>query len=245
MKALLTSALGGYVKVNGERLPGAILQDNGLADRLHAIWPPNARVLMICSDPAGHEKNDAYTACFRAAFPLNGLSLASIAVCDDRNPELIERINETDVLFLMGGHVPTQNRFMRQLHLKERLHNYQGILIACSAGSMNCAETVYAAPEMEGEAVDPRYERWISGLGLTHVNILPHLQSVRDELLDGQRLIEDIAFADSRRHEIIAIPDGSYLLIDGKREILFGEAYRIRNGQMQRICENNESVVLR
>lgn len=58
--------------------------------------------------------------------------------------------------------VPAQNEFMKQLHLKEKLNGYKGIVIAWSAGSMNCAETVYAAPELEGEAVDPFYERGLA-----------------------------------------------------------------------------------
>ena len=53
---------------------------------------------------------------------------------------------------------------MKQLRLKERLLHYNGIIVAWSAGSMNCADIVYAGPEFEGEAVDPLYERWITGL---------------------------------------------------------------------------------
>jgi dipeptidase E len=35
--------------------------------------------------------------------------------------------------------------------LKERLLEYKGILVAWSAGAMNCAEKVYASPELEGK----------------------------------------------------------------------------------------------
>ena len=59
---------------------------------------------------------------------------------------------------------------------------------------MNCADTVYAGPELEGEAIDPLYKRWITGLGLTDINIFPHFQSLKDDFLDGQRLIEDITY---------------------------------------------------
>lgn len=79
-----------------------------------------------------------------------------------------------DVILLGGGHVPTQNAFMERIGLKERLRKYEGLIIGWSAGSMNCAEIVYAAPKSEGEAIDPNYQRRISGLGLTKVNILLH-----------------------------------------------------------------------
>ena len=86
-----------------------------------------------------------------------------------------------DVIVLTGGHVPTQNNFLKQLRLRERLLNYNGIIVAWSAGSMNCADVVYAGPEFEGEAIDPLYERWISGLGITDINIFPHFQKLKDD----------------------------------------------------------------
>ena len=80
---------------------------------------------------------------------------------------------------------------IRLLHLKVK--NAALAKIAWSAGSMNCADIVYAGPEFEGEAVDPLYERWITGLGITNINVFPHFQSLKDEYLDGLRLIEDIS----------------------------------------------------
>lgn len=109
---------------------------------------------------------------------------------------------------------------------------------------MNCAETVYAAPELEGEAIDPDYKRWISGLGITKVNILPHFQSLKDEILDDLRLIEDITYADSMGHEILALNDGSYIVVDGDNETVYGEAYSIKDGCMKQICENGKTVSL-
>ena len=58
MKAMLTSALGGSIKVNGTRIPDVLIRHNGLLDRLKSIWIPNARVLIICANPDNHEKND-------------------------------------------------------------------------------------------------------------------------------------------------------------------------------------------
>lgn len=87
-----------------------------------------------------------------------------------------------------------------------------------SAGSMNCADMVYAQPELEGEAADPSYERFIVGLGLTERNILPHYQMVKDYTLDGLRLMEEITYPDSAGREFYALEDGSYILCaDGGR----------------------------
>lgn len=244
MKAMLTSSLGGSVKVNGIRVPDVLIQQNGLLDRLKSIWIPNARVLIICANPDNHEKNDGVYACLKEALPMSGLSISSVEQCDDRNPDIIENLASIDVLILAGGHVPTQNKFMKELRLKERLSDYSGIVIAWSAGSMNCADVVYAGPELEGEAVDPLYERWITGLGITDINIFPHFQSLKDDYLDGMRLIEDITFDDSVGHELIALNDGSYIMLDNGQATLYGEAYRIKDRQLTQICKAGEHIIL-
>ena len=244
MKAMLTSSLGGAFKVNGRRIPDVLIQQNGLLDKLKSIWPQDAKVLIICANPDNHEKNDGVYACLKEALPMSGLSVSYLAQCDDRNPDIIENLLDMDVIILAGGHVPTQNRFMKQLRLKERLLDYNGVVVAWSAGSMNCAEVVYAGPELEGEALDPLYERWITGLGITNINIYPHFQKLRDEYLDGMRLIEDITFEDSVGHEIIALNDGSYIMIENGQTTLYGEAYRIQDRQLTQLCKDGEFIVL-
>ena len=131
--------------------------------------------------------------------------------------------------------------FVGKFGLKERLRGYEGLVLAWSAGSMNCAELVYAGPEFEGEAIDPNYQRWISGLGLTKVNILPHFQDLKEEVLDGLRVIEDITYTDSMGHEILALNNGSYIVVDNGIETLYGEAYSILDGCLKQICRNGET----
>lgn len=242
MKAILTSSLGGSIKVNGTRVPSILIEKNGLLERLKSIWTPDARVMIICGSPDDYEKNDSVCACLKEAFPMSGLSISYIEKCDDRNREIINELRKMDVIILAGGHVPTQNKFMQQLQLKERLKDYSGIIIAWSAGSMNCAENVYAGPELEGEAIDPDYERWIPGLGITKINIFPHFQALKNDYLDGLRLIEDITYADSMRHEILALNDGSYIMLEKGTEILYGEAYMIKDGQRQQICKDGDCI---
>lgn len=244
MKAMLTSSLGGSIKVNGIRVPSVLIQRNGSLDSLRSIWTQNAKVLIICADPGDYETNDSVHACLKEAFPMSGLSISCIEMCDDRDPNAVDHLGDIDVLVLAGGHVPTQNRFLKQIRLRDRLRDYHGIIVAWSAGSMNCADIVYASPELEGEAVDPLYERWITGLGITDINILPHFQSLKDDCLDGLRLIEDITFADSIGHEMIALNDGSYIMLDDGRTTLYGEAYMIRDGQQQQICKDGGSLSL-
>lgn len=245
MKAMLTSSLGGSIKIEGKRVPSVLIEKNGLLDNLRSIWPQDAKVLIVCSDPNDYEKNDSVYICLKESFPMSGLPITTIEFCDNRNLNIADDLSAFHVIVLVGGHVPTQNLFFKKIRLKERLANHNGIVVAWSAGSMNCADTVYAGPELEGEAIDPLYERWIPGLGITNINIFPHFQSLKDDYLDGMRLIEDITFADSNGHEFIALNDGSYILIDDGQETLYGEAYMIKDGRLTQICRDDESIFLK
>ncbi len=244
MKAILTSSLGGQVKIDGKRLPAKLPETNGLLNCIKDSWKNDSKVMIISGSPEYYDKNDSVLFCLKGAFPLSNLSVSEVLMCDERNKEIIERLPEMDVLILAGGHVPTQNIFMKTIGLKERLQAWDGLLIAWSAGSMNCAEMVYAGPELPGEAIDPKFQRWISGLGITKINIFPHFEALKDEMLDGLRLIEDITYPDSMGHEIIALNNGSFIVIDNGTEILYGEAYRIKNGEQGQICTDDKWIQL-
>ncbi len=242
MKAYLTSSIGGSIKEDGKRIPDKLFWYNGFLDRLKKDWVPDSRMLFIAASPEDYEKNDEVCECFRHSFPMSGLSIASLEICDNRNPDIVDRIGEMDVLLLSGGHVPTENGFFTGIGLREKLADFEGILIAWSAGSMNCAENVYAPPELDGEALDPDYKRWF--LGLTDINIFPHYQYLKDEWLDGYRIMEDITYQDSIGHEIIAMNDGTYIYVEDGTQTLYGEAYRIKDGKVDRICQDGSSVSL-
>ena len=74
--------------------------------------------------------------------------------------------------------------------------------------------------------------------------LLPHYQKVRDDVLDGLRLFEDITFSDSTGRKFYVLPDGSYLYIHNGREELRGRAWLIENGAMRRISEDGDVIVL-
>ena len=217
---------------------------NSFAQQLHWRWKANARCLMISAAPADDGFNDMVQQTMRASFERSGFTFSCFDSWANRTTDFsAETLNSYDVVMLGGGHVPTQNEFFHRIGLRETIRNYQGIIIGISAGTMNSADTVYAQPELEGESVTPGYQRFLSGLDLTKTNILPHYQMMRDSWLDGQRLFEDITYPDSIGRCFLALSDGSYLLCENGREILFGEAYRLVDGRMSRICSTDESLV--
>ena len=67
---------------------------------------------------------------------------------------------------------------------------------------------------------------------------------IKHEVLDNLRVFEDIAYPDSYGREFYALNDGSYVISENNIEILYGEAYRIKDGRISMICKNHESVIL-
>ena len=217
---------------------------NEFLDRIRAVLPPNPRALFICSDPDDHDMTCHFGADTVAAFSEAGMAFSSYHVLDGTNAEdagfLIEN---SDFIVLAGGHVPTQNAFFQEIGLADLLQDFPGVVMGISAGSMNLAEEVYVQPEEEGES-DPEFERFAPGLALTDVNILPHYQKVKDNILDGQRLYEDITFADSFGHTFFVLVDGSYIYQDDEGQLLCGEAYRIRDGILELLTVEGEVLNL-
>ena len=217
---------------------------NQLIDRLRAALPPNPRAVFVCADPDSHDMTCRFGADTVAAFCMAGMAFSSYAVLDGQNMDEAEfLIENSDILIFAGGHVPTQNKFLMECGLRELLEGYDGAVMGISAGSMNLADEVYAQPEETGES-DPEFERFIPGLGLTDVNILPHYQKVKDNILDGQRLYEDVTFADSWGRSFFALPDGSWIYQDENELTLLGEARMIRNSVIELLTKEEETLDL-
>lgn len=223
----------------------AILSDrNAFLDRIRAALPAHPQALFVCSDPDDHTGTCAFAAATTAAFAESGIFFRGYQVLDGSTAHrAYGMISHCDFLILCGGHVPTQNAFFRRIHLRNHLKYFGGTVMGISAGSMNMADTVYVQPEEPGES-DPEFQRFLPGLGLTSVNICPHYQKVKDLILDGVRLFEDITYADSAGHAFFALPDNSYFYQDEDSLLLCGQGYRIRDGILELLTQEDEILDL-
>ena len=243
MTVILTSSPTG--PLDKSRIVDGLDTKNGFIETLRKRWKADAKCLLIAASPAESQCSDGMRDHLRGALEQSGLTVSAFDVWDDRTQDFSQAVLCTyDVIVLGGGHVPTQNAFFQRIELREKLQAFSGMVIGISAGSMNSADVVYAQPELPGESVDPAYRRFIPGLGLTKVNILPHYQMIRDTELDGKRVFEDITYPDSVGREFIALSDGGYLLSEQGRETIFGEAYRIADGNIDQICREDEQLIL-
>ena len=234
MVVFLTSSPTG--PLDGSRKVEGLDKKNQFVDNLRKYWKAGAKNLMISATPDSYEQNDEMISFFEDAVKKDGFSCEPFEVWDSRTKDFSkEKLHSYDVIWLGGGHVPTQNRFFRGIGLREKIEGFSGIVIGISAGTMNAADVVYAQPEHEGEAVDPSFCKFIQGLNLTKTQILPHYQMVKDWYLDGMRLYDDITYADSYGHKFLVLEDGSYLMIRNGEESVWGNAYEISDGQIRKI----------
>lgn len=214
---------------------------NGFVDELQKALPGPCRALFICSDPDQPSRTYGFAYDMADSFEEVGILFTEVEVLERENQEQCgELIASAGVIFLCGGHVPTQNRFFQEIGLREKLKDWDGVIVGVSAGSMNAAEVVYAQPEEPGEAVDPDYVRFLPGLGLTKAMILPHYQMEKDAILDGLRLYEDITYGDSMGRKFYILVDGSYILGRDGREELRGEAYLLENGVLTQLSREGQ-----
>lgn len=225
--------------------PRAILNpENGFVDNLRSCLPTAPRCLFVASSPDAPHLTDRFGYEMAKAFEEAAFGFSDFQILDWRNQQDAQLlIWKSDLIILAGGHVPTQNRFFHEIGLKELLKNYQGVVLGISAGTMNAADRVYIQPEEPGESV-PEFPRFAKGLGITTINVLPHYQQVKDHYLDGRRLYEDITFADSHGECFYVFVDGTYLLIEDGQTFLYGEAYRLSDGVMEKISEPGDIVFL-
>lgn len=242
MIVFLTSSPSG--PLDGSRKVPDLDHMNQFVENLKKFWKEDARCLMVAAGPDEYDCNDEMIDFFARVSAQAGLPHSVFEIWDRRRAPLSkEEIESYDVIWLGGGHVPTQNVFLKEIGLREKMKDYQGIVIGISAGTMNSADVVYAQPELPGEATDPAYQRFITGLGLTKTQILPHYQMVKDWYKDGMRLFEDITYSNSYGNNFLALTDGSYLMIENGAETVWGEAYRIADGNINKVCETDERCI--
>ena len=219
-------------------------EDNGFARMLLSDLPNPVRALFVASNPADVEGTEEWARYMKESLGELGANvLTSNVLHEGTATDVSYFLSGANFIMLSGGHVPTQNRFFQRLGFRSLLTGWQGVLLGVSAGSMNSAERVYALPEEEGEAVDPFYQRFLPGLGLTHTCIIPHFQKLQGMMLDGKLVIEDLAQADSMGHRFYALPDGSFVYKKGSREELHGPAWLISDGQC-RLCNHHGEILL-
>lgn len=219
---------------------------NDFVNLLKTHIPKVISALFITAAPLDVEFTEKYASDVKIAFEKEGFEFTSYEFLDNRNKEkVVDLVDRAQLIFLAGGHVPTQNAFFKEIGLADLLKGTDKIVFGMSAGSMNAASLVYAQPEEDGEVLDKHYQRFLSGLGLTDTILIPHYQETKDNLLDGLKIWQDVTFPDSLGRVFYVLTDGAYLLCHNGEEILYGEAYRLSNANLEQVSFEQGSYRLK
>lgn len=239
MVLFLASNIGGIKKENGIKKPVKFFESNSFLDNLRKYLKNNRRFVLIASDPTNYERNDLFLEMDIEALKLSGIDFNEYVVLDNRNKNnLVNILNESDLVFLCGGNTFVQNRFFNDINLKEYLKSYESVIVGISAGSINAAKYVFNSPE---KTEDLERTPYLAGLEITNINIEPHfiLEDLDD---DNKKLQRDAIIQESYNRTIYALTDGAYVLESNEFCRLYGKAYKIKNGVINQICDNNEYI---
>ena len=169
----------------------------------------------------------------------------NLIIIDHRfNGNIEETILSADAVFLSGGNVPLQNKYFKEIKLKEILNKYDGVIVGQSAGSMNCSKVVYTQPEDPEEFDDVNYQRKISGLGLVNFAVMPHMNSANEVDEQGHPTVMQMCLEDSYSIPHYGIVDYGFIEVKNNKAISYGETLLLKNGKCIKLCNNGEQIVL-
>lgn len=241
MNLFLTSNIGGIKKQNGNKIPIKFFENNDFLDNLKKAIKNNKKFVLIASDPDDYERNDLFLQIDIEALKISGLTFEEYLVLDGRGKKDVTSIlKDCNLIFLCGGNTLIQNTFFNSIGLEKYLKNIDSVIVGISAGSINSASDVYNSPESSEDLNNSPY---LKGLGLTTINIEPHfkIEELDDKNYDFKH---NEIINESYKRTIIGLTDGAYILENCGECRLYGEGYIIKNGAINKICDNDEYINL-
>ena len=216
---------------------------NGFVDKIHE-YVEDIYCLYVPSDPHAPFLTHTISSHHKRAFEKSGFTVKHWKILYPyKKRKLQQLISQSNLIILEGGHVPTQNKFFHDIHLKKYIKDFEGLVIGISAGSMNSAKEVYAQPENFGEVKSTHYRRFLKGLGIVDISVLPHYKEIKHQRIDNQRIMEDVTLPDSYGRKFYAIEDGAYIVATENK--IYGNCYVIKDGNIKKVCNTGQSVNLR
>ena len=233
MFLFLTSNIGGIKKENGKKIPVEFYSKNQFLLNMKKSLQSNKKFVLIASNPFNFEQNDKFLEMDIEALKLSGLYFDEYLILDNRNKTKIpEVLKDSSLIFLCGGNTYIQNQFFNEINLKEYIKELDSTIVGISAGAINSADIVFNSPEDDNDLSNPCI---LVGLGLTEFNIEPHFDINNDNIIQMKVILDE-----SYKRVIYGLPNGSY--IEGKK--VYGKCYKIYQGNIEIICNDNECFLL-
>lgn len=238
MILFLASNIGGVKKENDKKYPVKFFEKNSFLNNLKKNLTNTKKFVLVASDPDNYDKNDLFLKMDIEALKLSDLCFDEYLVLDQRNTWDIENVlKDASLIFLNGGNTLLQNKFFNSINLKKYI-NDNSVVIGISAGSINSAKDAYNSPESEKDLNNSPY---LHGLELTSINIEPHfsLSNLND---DSKKIQMKAILSESNKRILYGLTDGAYFIKTSSKCILYGESYKIQNGIIKKICNDDEFI---
>lgn len=233
MVLFLTSNIGGIKKENGQKIPVEFYSKNQFLLNMKKSLKNNKKFVLIASNPFNFEQNDKFLEMDIEALKLSNLSFDECLILDNRNKTKVsEVLKDSSLIFLCGGNTYIQNQFFNEIDLKNYIKELDSTIVGISAGAINSADIVFNSPEEDNDLSNPYI---LVGLGLTEFNIEPHFDIHNDNILQMKSILDE-----SYKRVIYGLPDGSYIV--GNK--VYGRCYKIYQGNIEIICNDNECFLL-
>ena len=228
------------VKENDVTVKKKIVEENSFLTNLKRLIKKYDNFVFICNQPREYERNDTSAKFIADAFEEKLHNFKNITILDNRTKKHAKEVLlSADVVFVCGGKIPKQNKFLKKIKFEKYISQTEAVVIGESAGAMNMGKVVCNYPEEDADLKD---KRWYSGLGFADVIVIPHyVPRIGNKYCMGNfNLLKDYYLPDSKEKTFHAITDGSYILVEDGHETIYGKCYLIKDGKIRTICRDGE-----
>lgn len=125
------------------------------------------RLLMVPSTPSETVKCSHYAEATKQCFVEKGISISKCDIVFSKND--VMNMDDYNFIYLMGGDPFTQNKFLSEIGLKEKLNSFEGVVCGMSAGALNMCETTVVTPDDDIEKL-----HIMEGIGLVPFSVDVH-----------------------------------------------------------------------
>lgn len=186
-------------------------------------------IVFIPTNFESMEKVSGYANIDVSWFKEIGINLNGITVLNDTmtKEEMFRSIENSDIIFLMGGDTLKQNDFLMKNDLKPIIKTFKKVVIGISAGAINLSNiSLCSKDEEDGIEKTITYE----GIGRINYTIEPHFD------IDNKILLQNELYPLSEKKTIYGLPNNTGVrIIDSNFEILYGDFYKISNNEVEKI----------
>lgn len=244
MKIFFASESIEPVMHNDQKVGSKLSTKNGFRNKIINLLKDAKNFVFICNDSSFVEHNEISAKFIFDALNDSGLNFTNYTILDNSTKHNAKQIlNDADFIYLQGGTIFTQNQFLKEINFKDLLKNSNAVVMGKSAGAMNLQDMVYVYPETDEEVNNPK---WVSGVGYSSYMVIPHfnLTTGNEYCFGNFNLLNDYFIPDSNGKTFYALLNGSYIYLENNVYTLYGETYKIENGVVTKICDNNNSIIL-